>query len=51
MFSQHDRQSNRPCNQQDGQDDGEASSYSHVSAARPAKRPLFNDAEVPRILS
>jgi hypothetical protein len=39
MFSQHDGQGNRSCNQQDGQDDGEASSYSHVSAARPAKGP------------
>src|SRR5208337_2963554 len=40
MFSQEYGQGNRRCNQQNGQDDGKASSYSHVSAAAPAKRPF-----------
>jgi hypothetical protein len=50
MFAQYDGQGNRRCNQQDGQDDGKASAYSHVSAAAPARNPT-HDAELPRIRS
>ncbi len=36
MFAEHDSQSDRCCNQQNGQKNGEAASYSHVSAAEAA---------------